>query len=123
MALDPRDTLAALERHVAELKAMPLAKCEELDPIEDARRKYHAAWVKALDVQVRQPGWSLRRVAEVFGVHVSMICKWRDHGWRKDSQIPAYGELRMPRLMRDTLAIELAAIVVNDNATREASNG
>ena len=120
MTLKPTDRFAEIERHLAELKAMPLAKCEPLDPLEESRRNYHAAWTTALDVQVRQPGWSLRKVAERIGVHVSMVCKWRDHGWRKDSQIPGHIELRLPRLMSDVLERELCAFRA---PLSEASNG
>jgi hypothetical protein len=122
MALDPHATLAEIEKHFGELKSS-LAKCpapEQPEPVDEARSNYHAAYVTALTWQTKQPGWSLRRVAEFMSFHVSMICKWRDLGWREASPIPGYVHLRMPAGMRAVFERELRAL---ETTLDEASNG
>lgn len=125
MSLKPSDTVAELERHLSELKRS-IAKCEpkpeedETDPLDKSRADYHCAYVKALHWQIKRPSWSYSHVARTMGFHVTMVTKWRDHGWRKDSPIPGYVHLRMPEGMRAVFERELRAL---EFPLSEASNG
>jgi hypothetical protein len=122
VSLKPLDTIAELERYMGELKK-GLAKCEptpELDPADQARRDVHSAFCKALDRQIREPSWSLTKVASYMGVTVQMVCAWRDRGWLRQSQIPAWTIGRFPALMR---AVFIREIVANDTVLGDGTNG
>jgi hypothetical protein len=106
MSLSPKDSLAAIRRHLDELEARPLKKTI-VDSRSEARCSVHAAFVSAIDY-LEEEGWSRGRIARYIGVELTTLSGWYEDGDKRRSQLPFWVLRRLPTEAR---AIVMRAIL------------
>jgi hypothetical protein len=95
MALSPKDSLAAIRRHLDELalEPRPLAKAPSFR--DESRAKIHCAFRAAIH-SLLAADWSMRAIARHLECDVVTLIDWHERGDQKRSQIPGWVFAALP---------------------------